>query len=381
MDESKVTSIYNLAFWDKLKDKRSLLSFSIDITPRCNNDCRHCYINLPAGDKHAREVEITLEEIETIADEAVELGAMWCLISGGEPLLRKDFPEIYLALKKRGLLVTVFTNATLITEEHIELFKKYPPRDIEITVYGVTEETYGRVTQKPENFSAFMHGLNLLLDNGIKVRLKTVALRSNFEEHEKIAQFCREKTRDYFRFDPLINLRHDRDPVRNEMIKSERLTPEEIVFLERHDPDRARSMEEECETFIFPEVSAPKSNWIISCGAGVHSFSVSYDAKFRLCSSLVHPDTVYDLRKGTLTDAWNNFVPKVRAMQSHRQEFLDRCRSCPIVNLCMMCAARAYLETGEMDKPVEYFCEVAHARAKALKEAVSAHNPTDQDPS
>src|SRR5208282_5382359 len=101
-------------------------------------NCNHCYINLPAGERRAMEQELTKDEICRIADEAIELGALWCLITGGEPLLRKDFKEIYVALKKKGLFISVFTNAALVTGEIVELFKKYPPRSLEVTVYGVT---------------------------------------------------------------------------------------------------------------------------------------------------------------------------------------------------------------------------------------------------
>jgi len=55
------------------------------------NDCRHCYIGLPAGDQEARRKELSLAEIDRIAGEAVSLGALWCLVTGGEPLLREDF--------------------------------------------------------------------------------------------------------------------------------------------------------------------------------------------------------------------------------------------------------------------------------------------------
>ena len=131
--------IQELPLWEKLKAKRTPISFDIEITARCNMNCAHCYINLPAGDHEAQTKELAVEEILRIAREAVGMGAVWCLITGGEPLLREDFPEIYMGLKRLGLLVSVFTNATLINEEHIALFKKYPPRDIEITVYGVTQ--------------------------------------------------------------------------------------------------------------------------------------------------------------------------------------------------------------------------------------------------
>ena len=118
MTESVVSSVPLPEFllWEKIKGKRVLMSFDLEVTARCNNDCRHCYINLPAGDRAAREKELSLEEIKEIADEAVSLGTLWCLITGGEPLLREDFSDIYLYLKRKGLLISVFTNATLVTD-------------------------------------------------------------------------------------------------------------------------------------------------------------------------------------------------------------------------------------------------------------------------
>ncbi len=371
MSESVVSSVplNEFSLWGKMKGKRSIVSFTLEITARCNNDCRHCYINLPAGDKSAKEEELSFEEIKGIVDEAASLGAVWSLLTGGEPLLREDFFDIYLYLKRKGILTRVFTNAIPITEEHVRFFKKYPPRDVEVSVYGVTEETYERVTRKRGSFNAFMRGLNLLLEGGVKVRLKAIVLRSNYHEMQEISRFCRERTKDYFRFDPLIHLRFDGDPVRNEEIKSERLSPAELVALERADPERSQAMDKECDVFIVPEFAHIKCNHLFHCGVGKNSFTVSYNGIFRLCSSLWHPDCIYDLRKGSLSDAWHNLVPRVLDMRSDRREFLEKCRVCPITNLCLWCAAHAYLEVGEMDVPVDYFCRVAHARAKMLTES------------
>jgi len=368
VSESFVSSadLHDFSLWEKIKGKRILISFDLEVTARCNNNCWHCYINLPAEDRVAEKEELSLEEIQVIADEAVSLGALWCLITGGEPLLREDFFDIYLCLKRKGLLVSVFTNATLVTAKHIALFKKYPPRDIEVSVYGVTKETYEEVTRRPGSFDAFIRGLDLLLKGGIKVRLKAMALRSNISGFPEIARFCRECTKDYFRFDPFLHLRFDGNQTRNQEVKSERLSPEGIVALERSDPKRFESLGKECDKLICPEFSRTTCNHLFHCGTGNSSFTLGYDGLFRLCSSLWHPHCVYDLRKGSLTDAWYNFVPRVRDMRSERSEFLKTCRVCPLSNLCMWCPANAHLETGELDAPVKYFCEVAHARAEAI---------------
>jgi radical SAM protein with 4Fe4S-binding SPASM domain len=363
-------ALRDLPLWKKMRGKRALISFDLEITARCNNNCRHCYINLPAGDKKAQDRELTLEEIGEIGNEAVSLGAVWCLITGGEPLLREDFPDIYLSLKKKGLLISVFTNATLVTKGHIKLLKRYPPRDIEISVYGVNKETYEGVTRRAGSFAAFSQGLDLLLGSGLYVRLKAMAIRSNLNEQPAIARFCRERTKDDFRFDPFLHLRYDGDPSRNGEIEAERLSPEEIVALEQSDPERSQALEKGCDKLIVPHFSRTPCNHLFHCGAGSESFSLSYDGLFRLCPSLWQPDCLYDLKQGTLADAWQGFIPQVRARQSERKEFLETCRKCHLINLCMWCPAHTWLETGELDAPVAYFCQVAHARADALKAAI-----------
>ncbi len=371
INESCVESLSfsELNLWERTENQRSLISFDLELTARCNNNCRHCCINLPANDKEAKEKELSFAEIKRIVDQAVSLSAFYCLITGGEPLLREDFFEIYLYLKKKGLLVSVFTNATLINQGHIKLFNRYPPRDIEVTVYGVTQGTYEKVTRVKGSFAAFMRGLNLLLENGIKVRFKTMALLSNMHQLPAIAKFCRERTKDYFRFDPFLHLRFDADTQRNAEIKSERLGPEEIVSIEQHDARRINALEKSCNMLINPLFEHYNCDHLFHCGIGKGSFTVSYDGYFRVCSLLSHPECVYDLKKGRLKEAWENFALKVIDMRSNNEEFLKKCRKCSIINLCMWCPAYSYLETGELDKSVEYFCKVARARADSLKKS------------
>jgi radical SAM protein with 4Fe4S-binding SPASM domain len=359
-------SLPDFPLWEKLKAKRAPLSFELEVTARCNNNCVHCYINLPAGDPAARARELSLAEIAEIGKEAVGLGAVWCLITGGEPLLREDFPDIYLALKRLGLLVSVFTNACLIRPEHVDLFRKYPPRDLEITVYGVTRTTYEGVTRQPGSFAAFQRGLNLLSEGGLTVRLKAMAIRANVHELPEIAEFCREHTRDYFRFDPFLHLRFDGDQGRNQEIKAQRLTPKEIASLERADPERWPALKEACEKLKVQEISTLPDRHLFFCGAGLGSFVVSPEGLFRLCSSLWHPDGIYDLRQGSLRHACQEFVMKVREWKTQFPQYLEKCSRCGLINLCLWCPAHAYLETGCLDTWVEYFCQVAQARAQLL---------------
>jgi radical SAM protein with 4Fe4S-binding SPASM domain len=144
------------------------------------------------------------------------------------------------------------------------------------------------------------------------------------------------------------------------------------VDLENGDEQRINAMRKKCDTLINEEFTHYGCDHLFHCGAGNGSFSVSYDGKFRLCSSLWAPETTFDLKQGKLADAWYDFVPRVRDMRSSRREFLETCRKCALVNLCLWCPAHAHLETGALDGTTSYFCEVAHLRAANLK-----HSPQE----
>jgi radical SAM protein with 4Fe4S-binding SPASM domain len=356
--------------WNRIKEKRIPFTFDLEVTARCNNNCRHCYISLPANDREAQKKEISPALISDIADQAVALGALWCLLTGGEPLLRGDFEEIYMTLKRKGLLVSLYTNACLLTDAHVAMFKKHPPRIIEVTVYGATEETYERVSRCPGSYAAFRRGLDRLVRAGIPVRLKAMTMRSNIQELPAIAAFCRQYTKDFFRFDPLLFLRLDGDPLRNSQIQSERLTAEEIVAIEHADEERSDAMKQNCEQFIFLEKDHGECRHLFHCGAGRNGFTISAEGYFHLCSSLRHPGCTVDLRRITLAEAWKIFTPKILDMTSSDPDFLGKCRGCRIINLCLWCPANAHLETGRLDGWSEYFCRVAHARADALRDAL-----------
>jgi radical SAM protein with 4Fe4S-binding SPASM domain len=371
-----VTPLPNHPLWSRAAADGKMLSFNLEVTARCNNDCRHCYVNLPAGDADAMRAEMTLEAIGRVADAAIDMGALWCLITGGEPLLRKDFQDIYLMLKRKRLLISVFTNATLVTEDLVRLFERYPPRDIEVSVYGATRETYERVTRRKGSFAAFYRGLGLLLDSDLTVGLKAVAMRSNVHEMPLIARFCRERSRRPYRFDPVLHLRTDCDPARNEEIRAERLSPEEIVALERADTVRQGELEDRCEQLIFPGDAAGGGGRVFRCGAGVNKFAVSYDGLLKLCQSACAPDLVADSRDRNtgIPAALAGLSVRAASLRSSRPEFTGRCDICRIRNLCLSCPGHAWLETGAMDLPGEYFCRAAHARAESLRKAAGEGN-------
>ena len=349
----------------KLRQSKTPVSIDFEITARCNNNCRHCYINLPENDKHAASLELDLKEIENLADQAVKNGVLWCLLTGGEPLLRDDFSDIYLMLKKKGLLVSVFTNACLINESHVRLFKKHKPRELEVTVYGISEKTYERVSGIKGSYKRFKAGLDLLFKNNISVSLKAMAIHSNVHELEDITEFCSKYSKKKFKFDPFLHKRYDRNEERNKRIMAERLSKDEIIRIEHNNFARKDALITNCDQLIYnQEISS--SGRIFTCGILKNGFEITYDGKLRLCSSLYHPDYMRDVKKMPLMDAYNEIATRIVNAHSDNKDFLNKCDTCKIVNLCYFCPANSFLETGKLDTPVDYFCENAQARKKAI---------------
>src|SRR6185436_5891058 len=109
-------SEFSKALHDRQTGKRLPLSGTIEVTRRCPLVCAHCYNNLPMNDEQARTTELSLEEHRRLLDELSDAGCLWLLYSGGEIFARPDFIDIYSYAKQKGFLITLFTNATLITE-------------------------------------------------------------------------------------------------------------------------------------------------------------------------------------------------------------------------------------------------------------------------
>ena len=124
-------------------------SLDIELTERCDNDCVHCCICLPEHDAEARRREISTAEVQAVLTEATALGALSVRFTGGEPLIRDDFAELYLFARRLGLKVLLFTNARGVTPEIADLLARVPPLElVEVSVYGMSARTYDGATRR-----------------------------------------------------------------------------------------------------------------------------------------------------------------------------------------------------------------------------------------
>jgi len=346
---------FSAALHGRARGRRLPVNGTIEVTHRCPLACAHCYNNLPVGDAGARERELSTAEMCRVVDEIADAGGLWLLFTGGEIFARKDFLDIYTHAKKRGLLITLFTNGTQITPAIADYLVTWRPFAIEITLYGRTRETYERLTRVPGSFDRCMRGIRLLKERGLPLKLKSVAVTINQHEMGDMQRFAEEELGLPFKFDGMINARIDcsHSPL------NVRLRPTDMVRLDYEDPARRAQW-----ATLLPDPAAPAmpaSDQPYHCGGGVSAYAIDPEGKLSICV-LSQQDT-FDLRAGGFKDGWDGFMRETRAKKVTRP---SKCTTCKLRGLCSNCAATAELENGDAETPVEYFCEVAHLRAQAL---------------
>ena len=355
----------------------SLGQLDIELTERCNNDCVHCCINQPMNDAAARAREMTTAQVQDILAQAAGLGCLQVRFTGGEPLLRPDFEELYLFARRLGLKVLLFTNARLITPRLADLFVRIPPKvGIEITVYGMTAASYDAVTRAPGAFAQFWRGVNLLLERNVPFIVKQSLLPHNRAELEQFEAWA--QTLPWMTHRPSyamnFDLRNRRDDeAKNLTVAALRLSPQETVaMLARDEAHYRKEMAEFAVKFM-----GPPGERLFGCGAsGGHGMCVDAYGRAQPCMGIRSPDLTVDLihlpplpetGKGAegLGQALSQFTA-LGELRAANPEYLRRCARCFLKGLCEQCPAKSWSENGTLDTPVEYLCAVAHAQARFL---------------
>ena len=266
------------------------LSCQWEITCRCNLHCVMCYTDCCNRPELIRQ-ELSSGEIVRILDEMADAGTLELCLTGGEPLSRPDFFSIYEYAVWRGFLVTVFTNATLITDVEADRFAALPPHGIEISLHGSTSDTFELITQHHGSYQRCLRAIRLLLDRHLPVVLKATALSLNQHEILSIKQYA--ASLDSVPFKLGQELRPELDGGAGPFQYA--LSEEELSELNRKDP---RLSEESCQR---SRTDLPP------CRSGMQRFHIDAYGRLQLCSG--NRRQGYDLRNGSFREGFFEMLP------------------------------------------------------------------------
>ncbi len=333
---------------------------SFELTSRCNFSCGMCYIH-DADQASCAADELTAEQWLEIGKQAADAGTVFVLLTGGEPLIRRDFTEIYTGLKKLGLMISINTNGSLITDEIAALFEKNPPMRLNISLYADSEEGYLR--QCGVNaYAQVVSNIRRMKNAGVQVKLNVSFTKKNADRYRQLADLVRElelhcQTSVYM-YPPVrksgkpvpcsrlapsdaASLRVYWDLLRgkNEQLK---LSAEQLARLAARDCD---------------EAGAPGEG--VRCRAGHTAYWISASGEMLMCGMI--PLSAGNVRDDGFGFCWQKTRDLMKTVRMPA-----KCTTCRLRPVCCVCPAACFAETGDFSKAPPYLCEMSRSIAMEL---------------
>ena len=345
---------YNNEIW---KHNRQPLVATFELTPRCNLSCIHCYL----GNHRVIDNGLSFEQITNILDQLAEAGVLHLALTGGECTIRKDLPQIYEYAKKKGFLVTLFTNGINIPEEMYALFKKYPPFYVDISLYGASDDTYETITGK-RVFQNVIDTFDRLHNEGIIFGIKTPIMKQNQDDYEEMCKIAERYDVPYRTGYVMLSTIDAEDYPVEFMIPATKMIQLEVgdsVMTEIgfKDADVINPWGERFKNGEFVP--------LFICNPGVNDVIVDFKGNICPCAGYRHIGK--NIFESSFKKIWDSFayLKKIPATEA------NKCIHCQSRFFCRVCPAEQELKTGELESVSPEICEFAHAKKMYYKDRMS----------
>jgi len=339
-----------------------------ELTARCNFQCKMCYVHMSAAEISAANAkELTAGQWLSLAEQAVKAGTLYLTLTGGEPLIRDDFEEIYTALSTMGLILGLNTNASLITKFE-RLLSKYPPDEILVTLYGAGAETYNKICGNPAAFDNVIKGLEFAAKLPAKLKIRATFIKDNKDQHKRLKDIAHRFKSD-LGINPFVNMPV---PGVSADVESCRLSVGECMdVLKEHEA----YCDEQYKNIKKPNAAAKTAidgiglgnpgerdpgldiyPGILKCSAAKTMFHIKWDGKMYPCVSFLSPYTL-PLEEG-FKEAWDRLPDLLKDLRRPKE-----CSGCEFSGQCNVCPARIEAETGSFDVASDYICGIVKEMA------------------
>ena len=320
-----------------------------ELTPLCNFDCKMCYVHL-TKQQMAEETLLSTQQWIEIMSQAIDRGMIHADLTGGECLAYPGFKEIYLYLASRGVRVSVLTNGQLLTEEIADLFAKYPPAIVQITVYGSDDDAYERVTGH-RAFKDVMAAVERLKKRGIKLRLTTTPSQYMQEDTHALLEMLRSLDVDYAIGTGSLPARPETGREREDY------APENDLYVKLHLDEqqyRAKQREEagaeEMPKDMISVDYIPRgftSGSKIPCSSGQCTFHINWKGEMTPCIPF------YTIAKSVFEDGFDAAWVWIKEQMDAYEPPVE-CKDCKNRSVCTVCAGEKTMGVlnGPLNKDV-----------------------------
>lgn len=313
--------------WQDLAHKHQIpMCISWELTWQCNLDCVHCYQFKPDLSK-----ELSTNEIFQVMDQLAEAKTLFLVLTGGEPLTRKDFFEICEYARKLNFALTLMTNGTLVDEGVARKLKEISFKDIQVSLLGSTAETHDKITGHQGSFNQAVNALKLMKKEGLNVVTGVTLMRQNFDEYKEIIKLSESLGCHAF-VSQFVFPRNDG----------------------KKDTLDFRLTDDQLATFIKTQEDVkPDDTFSLLCSAGRTGAAINAIGDVLACSAM--PIPAGNLREQDFMSIWNDseLFMKIRNL---KECDLEECPNCNRRDYCLRCHGQALLEDGNMYGPSAEAC-------------------------
>ena len=344
---------------------------NFELTARCNFNCPMCYVHLSEEEVRRQGGELTAQQWLQIAKEARDRGMVFALLTGGEPLVRRDFFEIYDGMKKMGILISINSNGSMLRGEILERFLADPPSRFNISLYGGSNETYQNMCGRSV-YEQVKENIRALRKAGVDVSLNLSITPYNRGDLQQIYRDAVEldvnvKASSYMY--PSIRVNGEQYGCGNRLSAEEAAAASVAWDVIRFSAEEFRQRAENMTKLIAdaPEGCPMEEGEGVRCRAGSTSFWMTWDGRMLPCGMMTEP-VVYPLEVG-FDAAWERLRQETAKIRTPAE-----CVACDHKELCGVCAAVCFTETGRFDGVPTYICEKTRAEVRITEEAYRERN-------
>ena len=272
---------------------RTPLMGHIELTHKCSFKCEFCYNHIKATP------ELSTSEVLEIIDQVVEHGCVYINFSGGEPLLRKDFNDIYFYTKNKGVHVSLESNMYYIPDGLIELIKEYPADNFNISIYGLDDKSFQLITRSKCDFKRVLNNLDALLKGGVAFKLRTPISKDVLPILSDLKNYADSLGVSY-KADPKIFWRQN-----GKRLDHLRISPEDVIpYVSRH-----HIYKDLLDSLVKNKLLRGASR----CRWGINEFYINPYGELHYCN--VYWNSIFDLKKRSFSEIWYGTINRIRKLE------------------------------------------------------------------